>query len=85
MRPGTMRAGNRAAPAFDARATIQLEGLTMATDNKRRTGTDADHPKGSQPVRKSKQEDEALREHAKSEGTADAPMDPEDESFIKSK
>jgi hypothetical protein len=57
----------------------------MATENKTDIGQEGSRPAGSQPTRKSKQEDEALREHAKSEGTVDAPMDPEDESFIKSK
>jgi hypothetical protein len=57
----------------------------MATENKTGTGREADRPAGSQPTRKSKPEDEKLREEGKSESTGDAPMDPADESFIESK
>jgi hypothetical protein len=57
----------------------------MAAENTTGTGREADHPPGSQPTRKSKRDDEELREESKSESTGDAPMDPADESFIESK
>ena len=57
----------------------------MATENKPGTVREGDRPAGSQPTRKSKRDDEELREEGKSESSGDAPMDPADESFIKSK
>ena len=60
--------------------------IEQLIDHTPRAGTpEGDRPAGSQPTRKSKRDDEELREEGKSESTGDAPMDPADESFIESK
>jgi len=57
----------------------------MANENKTGTGRQGVLPPEAEPAPKSKQDDETLREEAKSESTGDAPMDRVDESFIESK
>jgi hypothetical protein len=82
---GTMDARNSSATAPPAHISISTRGLSMATENKTGTGREGDRPAGSHPTRNSKRDDERVREEAKSESTGDAPMDPADDSFIKSK
>jgi len=82
---GTTRARKHMSARYRRMQFNLTGGLSMANENKTETGRQGVPPPEAEPAPKSKQDDETLREEAKSESTGDAPMDRVDESFIESK
>ena len=54
----------------------------MTTQDRNGTSGKDDKPEGSEPTRKSKHQDEKIRDDAQRESGGEAPIDPADEHFI---
>ena len=56
----------------------------MTTQRPPGAAQDSGPPEGSQPTRKSPEEDERIRKEGEAESSGDTPLDPADEAFIDS-